>query len=84
MNAVKLRFRVMEKTESVSGHQLKLSAVYDQDDPNPSDNQKFWDATPSGELSFFTVNSAAAAALKVGANVYITLEPEQLAEQSAA
>jgi hypothetical protein len=48
---------------------IAMSPVYSSD-PN-SENKKFWDASPSGELKLGTVNAAAWEQFELGGEYYI-------------
>lgn len=52
---------------------------YDKDGkpvwPEGSDNQRFWDATPSGEFTMWIKNPAAAEQFKEGVEYYIDFTP---------
>jgi len=50
-----------------------MSPVYSSD-PG-TENKKFWDATPSGQLTFNTVNLGAVESLELGAEYYIDISP---------
>lgn len=50
---------------------VHLTAVYDGSD----ENKAFWEATPSGSLTFSTVNKAAVEGIEVGQEFYVDLTP---------
>jgi hypothetical protein len=56
---VRAKFYVTERTEYAGGNgvTIKMRAVY-SDDPQ-SENKKFWEATPSAELTMFIKTNAA-------------------------
>lgn len=52
---------------------ITLIPVYSQD-PN-SENRKFWEASPSGELRLGTINQAASDQFKIGKEYYLDITP---------
>lgn len=57
---------------------VKMSPVYSSD--KNSENGKFWDASPSGELRLGTVNGSAAADFELGKEKFILfMSPEEYA-----
>lgn len=57
---------------------IKMSPVYSSD--KNSENGKFWDASPSGELRLGTVNGSAAADFELGKEKFILfMSPEEYA-----
>lgn len=59
-----------------------LSPVYSQD-PD-SENKKFWDATPSGEVKLGTINKAAADYFELGEEYYLDFTKAEKAEKTSA
>ena len=51
---------------------IKMSPVYGNGDPS-HENTRFWQATPSGQIVFSTVNSEAADTLELDAEYYIDI-----------
>jgi hypothetical protein len=58
---------------------LVLAPVYSQDPE--SENKKFWDATPTGEIKLGTVNLEAAKEFDLGAEYYIDFIKVEKAQQ---
>lgn len=52
---------------------IKMSPTYSTD-PN-SENKKFWDASPGGQLSLNCVNAEAVSALELGKEYYLDFTP---------
>ena len=78
---VKLRFRCQHKGEQVGyGDQkkvgtVKLSPVYAPEGSSEHPEMKaFYNATPSGQIEFATINERALAEFEVGQDYYVTLE----------
>lgn len=59
--------------DKVEQRTVVLHPVYDST-PN-SENQKFWDATPSGELRLGTVNPAAWEMFEIDHEYYLDISP---------
>lgn len=73
--SVRAKFRVHCVVPSGSGSRIDLSPVYDS---NPeSENGRFYQATPWGQITLGTVNPAVAESLKVGQEVYVDFTPVQ-------
>ena len=80
---VELLFKVSQRTEqehwSRPGEMLggvKLGPVVPkQDHPLYEEMKKFYEATPSGQMEFSTINQVALAALPPGRMVRVILEP---------
>lgn len=53
---------------------IELSPVYGNGDP-AHENTKFWEASPSGQISLSTVNGDAAAVFELGREYYIDFIP---------
>ena len=77
---VRCKFRLDHVSEDSQGTRdgkphttktLKFSAVADND-PN-SENHKFWEYTPSGQLEFCCAKTAAVAGMTVGEDYYIDI-----------
>lgn len=72
---VRCKFRCHHKDEykdaegNVKSATIKMSPVYSE----TGENKEFWDATPGGELSLYTVNAAAAAQIEQGKEYYIDI-----------
>ncbi len=49
---VTFRFYVCAVEEYVSGFKYSLSAVYNKQVDGEDPNRKFWEATPSGQMTF--------------------------------
>jgi hypothetical protein len=62
------------KSEPVEMRSVTMSPVYANGDPS-HENSKFWNATPSGQLQFNSVNLEAVDALELGAEYYIDIAP---------
>ncbi len=68
------KFRLDAVTRTAhNGATLKFSAVTSGSDENKS----FWKWTPSGELTFSTVNETIADRLKLGAEYYLDITEAQ-------
>ena len=74
--SVRAKFRCHYKEEQknantgeVMSATIKLSPVYAE----TGENKKYWDYTPGGELSLYTVNPAAAAQIEQGKEYYIDI-----------
>jgi hypothetical protein len=73
MHSVRAKFRIESRTETATGFQVKLEAVYDS---NPeSENGKFFRYTPSASITMQTINPAAAEMFKPGTEVYVDFTP---------
>lgn len=79
MSTVRAKFRVhvvtpyTDQSGKPSGYRVALSPVYDS---NPeSENGKFYQATPWGEIVLGTMNPAAAAAFTPGAEFFVDFTP---------
>lgn len=57
------------KTKFVEMRTLVMSPVYSSEEG--SENKRFWDASPSGEIRLGTVNQAAWEAFELGKEYYI-------------
>lgn len=64
------------KPEAVEMRTLKLSPVYGNGDPN-HENTKFWNASPSGQLTLGTVNPGAWSQFEIGKEYYIDFTPAE-------
>ncbi len=62
--------------KQVIARNLKFEFVYHNDDEN-HENRKFWDATPSGELSMYVQNPEAADQIEVGTEYYLIITSEK-------
>lgn len=62
--------------EQVEMRTIKMSPVYGNGDPN-HENTKFWQASPSGELTLGTVNPEAWKQFELGKEYYIDFTPAQ-------
>lgn len=62
-----------QDTETVEMRTIVLTPVY-ADDPQ-SENRRFWDASPSGEIKLGTINPAAWQAFELGHEYYIDFSP---------
>jgi hypothetical protein len=60
-------------SEPVEMRSVEMSPVYSTDPA--TENKQFWDATPSGQLRFDTVNLKAVEGLELGAEYYIDITP---------
>lgn len=60
-------------TETVSGREVKLSAVYSSDPNSP--NYSYSQATPSADLRLFVTNPAAYEQFKVGQHYDLIFTP---------
>lgn len=69
----KFSVRQITKYDHLTQTDVKLSPVY-SDDPE-SENKKFWDATPSGELTMRINNPAAADFFELGREYYLDFTP---------
>ena len=54
---VRAKFRVDSKTENASGYEVNLSAVY----AGTEENDKYFNATPYGQITMGILNESAAA-----------------------
>lgn len=61
------------KTEPGTMTTLKMSPTF-SNDPN-SENKKFWDASPGGQLTLNCVNTAAVEQFKIGQEFYLDFTP---------
>jgi hypothetical protein len=68
--------------ENVEVRTVVLAPVY-SNDPD-SENKKFWDFTPSGEIKLGTVNPAAWQYFALGDEHYVTFEKAEKAEVAKA
>ena len=78
--SVRAKFKVsrIERSlwrEGVEVQTIVLSPVY-SNDPN-SENAKFYQATPSGEIRLGTVNAEAAAAFDLEGEYYVDFTPAE-------
>lgn len=75
---VRAKFRVHNvKDMGATGSHVELHPVYSSDPA--SENAKFYSATPWGSIQLGTVNPAAAAHFKVGAEFYVDFTPVEAA-----
>jgi len=79
--SVRAKFKVhnvapyTDSSGKVYGQKVSMSPVYDS---NPeSENAKFFNATPWGEIVLGTVNTAAAEQFKPGAEFYVDFTPAE-------
>lgn len=79
MPAVRAKFRINLVTPfngvdgKATGARIDMAPVYDS---NPeSENAKFYNATPWGQITLGSVNPAVADQLKVGGEVYVDFTP---------
>ncbi len=75
--SVRAKFKVnrIERSlfrDGVEVQTIVLSPVYSHD--KDSENARFYQATPSGEIRLGTVNAAAAAAFELEGEYYVTFE----------
>lgn len=74
---VRAKFKVNEITEHAYGSQLmktiKPQPVFKDADPE-SENSKFWNASPNGEIRLGTINLDAAAQFEINAEFYVTFD----------
>jgi hypothetical protein len=76
---VRCKFRCHYKEEQkntegeVTAATIKMSPVYSE----TGENKEFWKYTPCGDLSFYTVNPAAAAKIEQGKEYYIDISPAE-------
>lgn len=61
------------KSVPVEMRSVKMSPVYSTEPGH--ENKAFWEATPSGQLEFNTVNLDAVASLELGGEYYIDIVP---------
>lgn len=66
--------RGYDKREPCEMRTIKMSPVYANGDPN-HENTKFWQASPSGQLSLGCVNLDAAKQFELGKEYYIDFTP---------
>lgn len=59
-------------------HTIHLFPVYSQDPA--SENRKFWEATPTGEVKLGVVNPAAGSFFELGAEYYLDFTKVEVAE----
>jgi len=76
---VRAKFKVdsIERAKWSNGQEVqtvKLSAVYQGSDPN-SENSKFWQASPGGQISLTCVKPEAVAEFELGGEMYIDFTP---------
>lgn len=70
---VRAKFRVNEITQNSHGFTVKLAPVYS---PDPeSENGKFYNYTPSGEIVLQTINTEAAKQFEIDAEYYVDFTP---------
>jgi hypothetical protein len=72
--SVRAKFRVDDVKGEGDGKQIVMSPVVGNGDPE-SENSQFFKYTPSGVINLSTVNEAAAAQFKIGAEVYVDFTP---------
>lgn len=71
---------VMRKTYTLSFRPVMGDYDREAGKYKPTENTKFWEATPSGEFKFMTIKEDAARAFNFGQNYYIDFIPEPLTE----
>lgn len=83
---VRLLFKCHHKGEQIGyGVNKKVGSVKlgpfvpGNDDPAQAEVKAFYDATPSGQIEFATINETALAEFEVGAEYYITIERREAA-----
>lgn len=71
---VRAKFKVNNISTYADGAaRIDMAPVYDS---NPeSENAKFFNATPWGQVTLGTVNAAAAAEFKLGSEIYVDFTP---------
>ena len=74
-NTVRAKFRVHNIGVNSWGTRVQMSPVY-SDDPS-SENKRFWDATPSGDLDITIKNEAAAALFQLHKEYYMDFTPAE-------
>jgi hypothetical protein len=69
------KFYVEQVTEysSFKGKEIKMRPVYSQDPE--SENKKFWDATPNGNIVLSIANPEGAAIFMLGREYYVDFTP---------
>lgn len=65
------RSRHWDRTKNTELNTIKLSPVT----ANNPENQKFYEATPSGQIEIGTINDEAAKAFPLGGEVYVDFTP---------
>jgi len=65
--AIRCKFEVVEKSQRSWGHGVKLAPV----SGTSEENKAFFKATPSGEVTFLTINENAADQFVLGQSYYI-------------
>lgn len=68
---VRAKFKVINK----EGNMVKMLPVYSED-PN-HENKKFWDATPSGDITMYITNPAAVDQFEAGKEYYVDFTPAE-------
>jgi hypothetical protein len=70
------KFQAHQVSENTYGHvDVRMRPVYHENDPNHP-NYRFWEATPSGELSMYITNSNLKGHFKEGQVYTVTIEAE--------
>lgn len=64
---VRAKFRVESKTQTASGYEVKMHTVY----AGTEENDKYFNATPYGEITMGILNEAAAAQFVPGQYYYV-------------
>lgn len=75
--SVVAKFQVNEVANRVGGGTVKLGAVYPNDDDDKvtrDEETRFWEATPSGEVTLHINNVAALEQFQPGDKMYLTFE----------
>lgn len=77
MSGVIAKFRVQPPIENYGGNvNVKLTAVMpssDDEEVTRDENERFWEATPTGELKMSITNVAAAEQFQIGDDWYLEL-----------
>lgn len=73
MSTVRAKFRVNCVTPSGDCARIDMAPVYDSN--KESENGKFYQATPWGQITLGTVNPHVAEALPVGTEVFVDFTP---------
>lgn len=68
---VRMKFLCEEKVQTVGGYRIKLQAAYGGSD----ENDKFFNATPWGQMEVSTLNERAAAMFVPGKYYYADFTP---------
>lgn len=70
---IRAKFKVIEKTESDLGFQVKMYPVTG----GSPENAEFYRYTPAGQIDLTTINKSAADAFEVGKSYYVDFSPEE-------